>query len=92
MPSDWVQASTTSRGRASQGKDYGYQWWLYNEDAARSYLDGHDDIFFAIGRGGQFVWVLPWARIVIACTAWNDANGYWPEPLLWDFIGPAIRR
>ena len=72
--------------------DYGYQWWCYNAAAARRFLDGHRGIYFAVGRGGQYVWVLPDANAVLACTGWNDANGYWPEPMLWEHVIPAIRR
>ena len=92
LPAAWVESSVTPRGAASRWTDYGYSWWLYNEAAARDYLDGHNDIYYALGRGGQFVWVLPYANTVIACTGWNDNNGRWPESMLWDFLGPAIDR
>jgi hypothetical protein len=90
VPEAWVDASTSSRGAVNRWSDYGYSWWLYSETAARDHLDGHDDIFYALGRGGQFVWVLPHANAVIACTGWNEGTGRWPESMLWDFLGPAL--
>jgi CubicO group peptidase (beta-lactamase class C family) len=92
VPAVWVDASVTSRGAVNRWSDYGYSWWLYSEAAASSHLDGHDDIYFALGRGGQFLWVLPYADTVIACTGWNDSTGVWPESMLWDFLGPALDR
>jgi len=92
LPDAWVDASVTSRGTANRWNDYGYSWWLYSNAAAKHHLDGHDDIYYAVGRGGQFVWVLPYANTVIACTGWNDSNGRWPESMLWDFFLPAIDR
>jgi CubicO group peptidase (beta-lactamase class C family) len=92
VPAAWVDASITPRGTANRWNDYGYSWWLYNQAAAQNHLDGHDDIYYAVGRGGQFVWVLPSANTVIACTGWNDSNGRWPESMLWDFLLPAIDR
>ena len=92
VSSVWVDASITSYGSADPWNDYGYNWWLYNRAAATHHLHGHDDIFYAVGRGGQFVWVLPHANAVIACTGWNDNNGYWPESMLLEFFLPAIDR
>jgi CubicO group peptidase (beta-lactamase class C family) len=88
----WVDASVTSCGVANQWNDYGYNWWLYNRAAADHHLRGHEDIYYAVGRGGQFVWVLPYANTVIACTGWNENTGSWPESMLWDFFLPAIDR
>jgi CubicO group peptidase (beta-lactamase class C family) len=78
--------------RAHRWHDYGYHWWRYSKSAAAAYLDGQEDIYYALGRGGQYLWVLPHAGVVIGCTAWYDSNGYWPEAMLWEHIGPAIRR
>jgi CubicO group peptidase (beta-lactamase class C family) len=92
VSSVWVDASVTAYGTVNQWNDYGYNWWLYNDAAKQHHLHGHDDIFYAVGRGGQFVWVLPGANAVIACTGWNDNTGRWPESMLWDFFLPAIDR
>jgi CubicO group peptidase (beta-lactamase class C family) len=92
VSASWVDASVTPRGTANRWNDYGYNWWLYSEPAAQHHLHGHDGIYYAVGRGGQFVWVLPYANTVIACTGWNDSNGRWPESMLWDFFLPAIDR
>jgi len=92
VPSAWVDASTSAHGSVDQMHAYGYHWWTYSEHAAADLLNGHRDIYFALGRGGQHIWVLPWADAVVVCTAWNDGNGYWPEPMLWEYVGPAIRR
>lgn len=92
VPAHWVRSSTAPFAGAGEWQDYGYHWWRYNRSAADRALSGHEDIYYALGRGGQYVWVLPWANAVASCTAWNDNNGYWPEPMLWEYIIPALRR
>ncbi len=92
VPRTWVATSTTAQGAVNQWHAYGYQWWTYTDKAADSYLNGNKGIYFAVGRGGQHIWVLPYANAVLVCTAFNDGNGYWPEALLWQYVGPAIQR
>lgn len=76
----WVKASVTPDaphlmpGRDNRMHDwpmgYGYQWWIPENQPA----DGRGD-FSAIGIYGQFVYVNPSARVVIAKTsAYEDYN------------------
>ncbi|MBX3576792.1 MAG: serine hydrolase [Rhizobiaceae bacterium] len=77
VPADWVRASITPDGAHVQpGREtvnglpvlgYGYQWWI---PGARS---GND--FLGIGIYGQFIYVNPARRVVIAKTsAYADYN------------------
>lgn len=61
LAADYVREATTARngGGAPVGMPYGYLWWVAPDAApARS--------FMASGWGGQMVWVLPAAGVVLA--------------------------
>lgn len=61
VPQEWVQAST--RLQAPEGAGYGYQWWVPKDTAA------HGNDYFAHGIYGQYIYVNPEARMVIAVNS-----------------------
>ena len=61
VPQDWVAAST--RLQAPGGAGYGYQWWVPKDTAA------HGGDYFAHGIYGQYIYVNPKARMVIAVNS-----------------------
>ena len=63
IPADYVLASTTqqSDGDATGGTPYGYQWWV--TDASGS------PAFYALGYGGQYIYVLPDLDLVVVIGA-----------------------
>ena len=66
FPTDWVRHTFVPRGRSRWGSDreYGYGWWI-------RLLNGHQ-AYYAWGYGGQFVFVVPSARMVMVTT--SDPN------------------
>jgi CubicO group peptidase (beta-lactamase class C family) len=66
FPPDWVTRSVVPRGRSRWGNDreYGYGWWIRSLDGRPAY--------YAWGYGGQFVFVVPSARLVMVTT--SDPN------------------
>jgi CubicO group peptidase (beta-lactamase class C family) len=66
FPADWVKRSFLPRGRSRWGSDreYGYGWWIRSLDGQPAY--------YAWGYGGQFVFVVPSARMVLVTT--SDPN------------------
>ena len=81
----WVQDSVMQQVR---GRTYGYQWWL------GSLHNGGQEVFTfgALGRGGQFILVLPELQMVTVFTGWNDGNGLGDQPydMLQRYILPAL--
>ena len=77
VPAEWVEAST--QGQVSE--EYGYQWWL-----------GEDDIFFAAGLYGQYIFVIPHLDMVVAVTSRsvNDSPAI-PMSIFYRNIIPAAR-
>lgn len=61
LPADYVREATTARngGGAPVGMPYGYLWWVAPAAAP-------EPSFMASGWGGQMVWVLPAAGVVVA--------------------------
>jgi len=91
VPRDWVEASTRPHAVIDEYTEYGYQWWTYSD---RIVEEGHvdvNDIFIAVGRGGQYIWVVPQYELVVVSTAWNDNNGESSSPVFFRFVLPAVR-
>jgi CubicO group peptidase (beta-lactamase class C family) len=71
VPSWWVQASHQPYSTFSDGRAYGYQWWL-----APVTDDQGNPLFmpYALGYGGQHIIVPPIHDIVIVVTADDDQD------------------
>jgi len=74
---DWVETVTHKRPEVPE-TDYGYLWWIY-KDAG----------YYARGRGGQHIIVLPGQKMVIVTTGGGFTNG---APLLESYILPAVHQ
>ena len=71
-------------------RKYGYQWWLLTDSRASS-----QSIVWgaAYGNGGQRIWLVPSANVVVVLTAglYNDPNTRQILPrILNDYILAAI--
>jgi CubicO group peptidase (beta-lactamase class C family) len=59
VSAEWVRAATAKRVTADDGFGYGYQWWWHDRL----------DAYFARGRAGQLIFVVPGKRLVVVITA-----------------------
>lgn len=82
----WIDESTFPHYQLNDWYDYGYQWWRYSQNMSSVNAEG---IFFASGRGEQYIWVIPEHNAVVVCTAWNDGQSLL-EPVLWDWVLKAL--
>jgi CubicO group peptidase (beta-lactamase class C family) len=58
----WINESLKPRARSSwSGREYGYGWWIDS-------LAGHAT-YYAWGHGGQFIFVVPSLKLVVATTS-----------------------
>ena len=80
----WVRESVRQQ---APDRTYGFQWWLGMLPAGDRTLITYG----ALGRGGQFILVLPELEMVVVVTGWNDDNmlGDQPYDMIKRFIGPA---
>jgi len=67
---------------ATSGSSYGYQWWLKLSGA-----------YFATGRGGQEIWVLPDRDMVVVMTgaSGGGGSGAWGDQLMKSHIIPLAK-
>jgi CubicO group peptidase (beta-lactamase class C family) len=97
VPGEWIQKSTKSHVKTGfLGNDiveyeYGYQWWRFSDhDTTVSNLDVND-VYFAWGYGGQFIFVIPHLDMVVVSTGDNYGADYRLFfDLLRDHIFPAV--
>jgi CubicO group peptidase (beta-lactamase class C family) len=67
---EWIEASTTSKLKATDGQSYGYLWWL-----GRARPNGRElNWIGALGRGGQSIRIVPELDLVVAVT-----GGYYED-------------
>jgi hypothetical protein len=65
LPDGWMQeASVPKVLKGGANLDYGYMWWIATSDKARA-----DKAFMARGIFGQFIYINPKERVVIAMTS-----------------------
>ncbi len=59
---DWVETVTHKRPEVAE-TDYGYLWWIYKDQG-----------FYARGRGGQYIIVLPSREMIVVTTGGGIEN------------------
>ena len=70
--------------------NYGYQWWRFADEHSIVEALTTNDLYFAWGYDGQFIFVIPHLEMVIVTTAANfDDIGRF-LPALRDYIFPAL--
>ena len=88
----WVKESTKAhvQGDILIGSGYGYQWWR-----GRTFTNNKDiEIFYAAGRGGQYIFVCPAFDLVTVFTSNFVDNPYGefpPQIIMVNDIIPAMR-
>jgi CubicO group peptidase (beta-lactamase class C family) len=86
---EWVNASLNKRVMAEYGYGYGYQW-----RSGQAVIDDQlVDLFFASGRGGQHIFVVPDYSLVAVFTAQpiDNSGGYNRNFIMMaDYVLPAV--
>ena len=82
VPREWIQISTRSHvttrilDKDLTKFEYGYQWWRFTDhDTTVSNL-AINDVYFAWGYGGQFIFVIPHLDMVVVSTGDNYGADY----------------
>ena len=86
FPSSWVEESTQRYSIWESGGGYGYQWWVLAAE-----VDGEQIFFpYAVGWGGQRIYVVPQLDMVVVMTAegYDDEETFRSE-ILFDYVFPA---
>jgi hypothetical protein len=84
LPEAWV-AETIQPCKADKLQRYGYQFWLNGFDektpGKRLFPDVPPDMFYAIGYGGQYIFIIPSKKLVVVRTGLHeiDENNFLKE-------------
>jgi CubicO group peptidase (beta-lactamase class C family) len=87
----WVKESTKAHVEEDLllGSGYGYQWWL-----GRTFINNQNiEIFYAAGKGGQYIFVCPSLDLVTVFTSksGDNPNGeFRPQIIMVKYIIPAV--
>jgi CubicO group peptidase (beta-lactamase class C family) len=90
VPEAWVEASLTPRATSRwSGDGYGYGWFLAT-------IRGHP-MFYAMGYGGQFIFVVPDLELTVVTTsdpaaAREREHNHAIRRLLTELLVPAAER
>ena len=91
LASSWIAESTQPSALPGDGFEYGYQWWRFEDDHPVVADLAVNDVYFAWGLGGNFVFVVPHLDLVVVTTAEND-SGPRIFPALPDYIFPEFSQ
>lgn len=83
IATDYIAQSTTvqASGDPTGGTPYGYQWWITDATGYQA--------FYALGYGGQYIYVVPALDLVVAVTVGDIAVPlYAPRPIIESTIVP----
>lgn len=87
---DWIRLSTQKHVERGSHSDYAFQWWRYdmkNEIATAL----KNDVYFASGHAGQFLWVIPHSQITVLVFSDNIKNPKLPHLLFKEHIVPMLK-
>ena len=85
----WIDFSTSTKISISSTYEYAYQWWRYTNASSTGQALQVNDVYFALGWGGQHIFVVPHLNMVVVVTAGNFATGNEPRYFFKDYILPA---
>jgi CubicO group peptidase (beta-lactamase class C family) len=83
IAAEYIEQSTIvqASGDPTGGNPYGYQWWITDATGYHA--------FYALGYGGQYIYVVPALELVVAVAVGNiDVPLYAPRPIIESAIVP----
>lgn len=92
VPGNWIKTATLSKIAASPNFDYAYQWWRFADGTSTISGLVENDVYFAWGFGGQFIFVVPHLDMVVVSTAANFENSSPTFGFLRDYIFAAVEH
>jgi len=94
VPSYWVKESVSLHSYPEKTYGYGYSWWLDKPQDLVHHKEYQS--FFALGYGGQFIWVVPELDIITVITVKEENPEDTPEynaiwHLIHNYVFPAVK-
>jgi CubicO group peptidase (beta-lactamase class C family) len=85
----WIDYSTATKININNSYEYAYHWWRYANMSSTAQVLQENDVFYALGWGGQYIWVVPHLSMVVVSTGANFETGDEPRQFFKDYILPA---
>ncbi|MFC2103248.1 serine hydrolase domain-containing protein [Bacteroidota bacterium] len=85
----WIDYSTSTKIGINHNYEYAFQWWRYSDASTTGQVLQTNDVFYADGWGGQFIWVVPHLNMVVVSTGGNFDDGNQPLYFFRDYVIPA---
>lgn len=82
LPAEWVEAATRRDAVSDPAEQYQYLWWV-NTQSGRHH-------FFALGKYGQYLYVMPERGLVFVRFGRSDPHRRWP--MAFEAIARRIER
>ena len=93
LPGDYIEEMTSLQSQFNFNNDFGLSWWRFSDFNFFVQNLEVNDISFAWGAGGQFIFVVPQYNLVVATSASNfgpQVNAQIAFNMLFEDIIPAI--
>ncbi len=91
MPASWVAQSTKTHITVDDDAQYGYLWWRFADSNPTIASLETNDLFYAAGYAGQYIFVVPHLDLVVIVTANNQGDGSLFFKALEEMILPAAQ-
>lgn len=91
VPQNWITQSTETKISAGPNYNYAYQWWRFSDTSSIGMALKINDLFFAWGYGGQFIFVMPHLNTVVVSNGGNFENSSIAFDFLEDYILAAVK-
>jgi CubicO group peptidase (beta-lactamase class C family) len=90
VSADWIARSTGKQALIDNGWKYGYLWWLHFEQVGGKQVT----MSFAWGNGGQMIFIIPEADLVVVFTGenYNSDKADRPFDILRNYVLPAVQK
>ncbi|HUU40340.1 MAG TPA: serine hydrolase [Desulfatiglandales bacterium] len=82
---EWIKLSTSPHIKVNDLHNYGFQWWLLHKNNPFCTTIKENDVFIAIGAGGQIIWIVPHLKLVTVLTAEGNTQQE-SRAIMWDYI------
>ncbi|HUP00935.1 MAG TPA: serine hydrolase [Gemmatimonadota bacterium] len=89
IPADWVERSTQPVTDLGDGEGYGYMWWTYAAGSVSPERYPHVsryDLYLARGTGGQALFVIPGADLVVVHRGDTDQGREVDGAAVWTIV------
>jgi CubicO group peptidase (beta-lactamase class C family) len=90
LSAGWIDTSTQPLVHVDEFYNYGYQWWRFADGNEIVAGLAQNDLYFAWGFGGNFIFVVPHLDLIVVTTAENFENSERFIPALRDYIFPTF--